>query len=211
MDFYNIFFKNRYIKSIVIIIFSILIFGGALKLISIMFSDNTINDMLPLKEKEIYGLKTKTNHYTIYSDKIPTIDEVDDLISNYNSDFEKNYEANTSFVGILTSYGPDCIGCSGIIGCGTGQNAKNGNIYYNDKVFGKIRIVAADPVYPCGTIIKMSNLYFSSDPIIAIVLDRGGAVKGQKFDLLYETEKPGGTNGTQKDVNFEILRWGWNE
>jgi 3D (Asp-Asp-Asp) domain-containing protein len=190
--------------------FSILIFAGALKLTFIIFNEDK-NYIYPLKEKDIYGLKTKTSSYTIYSDKIPTINEMDNLLSDYNSTKGTDNNTNSYFIGVLTSYGPDCKGCSGIIGCGTGQNAKNGNIYYTDKIFGKIRIVAADPVYPCGTIIKMSNLYFSSEPIIAVVLDRGGAVKGEKFDLLYETEGPGGTNGTQKNVQFEILRWGWNE
>ena len=83
---------------------------------------------------------------------------------------------------------------------------------YEDKEFGKIRIVAGDRSYPYGTIVKLSNTGYYSEPIYAVVLDRGGGVgKGRKFlfDLLFETEKDALKMGSRKNVTFEILRLGY--
>jgi hypothetical protein len=81
-----------------------------------------------------------------------------------------------TFIGTLTGYGPDCIGCNGNTGCDPSQDVTNGNIYYEDAYYGKLRIVASDPKYPCGSIVKITapNLY--KEPILAIILDRGGVI-----------------------------------
>ena len=63
----------------------------------------------------------------------------------------------TTFNGKMTGYGPDCKGCGGGVSC-IRYNVRNGNIYYNDKDYGKIRILAADKKIPCGTVIRVSNL-----------------------------------------------------
>lgn len=120
-----------------------------------------------------------------------------------------------SFVGALTGYGPDCVGCGGRVSCnsldGIRQDVRNGNIYYNDAEYGKINIVAADASIPCGTIIEIKNFIFSTEPIKAIVLDRGGVIKGKKIDLLYSSEKETEPIGYQRNVTFDILRWNWNK
>ena len=114
-----------------------------------------------------------------------------------------------SFTGMMTSYGPDCVGCGGHSACPPRQDMTNGNIYFNDSVYGKIRILAVDASIPCGTIIKVTNLAVSSEPFYAIALDRGGAIVGEKMDLLYETEAKAAAAGTQYSVTYEINRWGW--
>lgn len=120
-----------------------------------------------------------------------------------------------SFVGSLTGYGPDCVGCGGRVSCngedGKRQDVRNGNIYYFDSEYGQLRIIAADKSIPCGTIIEIQNFIFSSGPIKAIVLDRGGAIKGKKIDLLYSSEKETGGIGLQSDITFNILRWDWSK
>lgn len=113
------------------------------------------------------------------------------------------------FNGTLTGYGPDCLGCSGIVACSPNPNVKNNNIYYNDQEYGKIRILAADKSIPCGSIIKISNFSFMEDDFYGIVLDRGGAIVGLTMDLLYPSEKDTVEIGRQYNINFKIVRWGY--
>ena len=115
-----------------------------------------------------------------------------------------------TYNGIITAYGPDCIGCtSGRTA--SGYKVSNGNIYYHDKKYGKVRIVAADKSLPFGTIVRIKNLSVFKEPILAIVLDRGGAIGFRKkvyFDLLYKSEKETIPFGRRK-ATFEILRRGY--
>lgn len=112
-----------------------------------------------------------------------------------------------TFNGSLTGYGPDCAGCSGRVGAG--QDVRNGNIYYNDEKYGKLRIVAADTSLPYGTVIRIRNARISDGPILAIVLDRGGAVKGKLIDLLFASSKdiPAGTS--QSNITVDVIRLGY--
>lgn len=116
------------------------------------------------------------------------------------------------FIGTLTGYGPDCVGCTGPVACSPYQNVKNGNIYYEDKDYGKIRIVASDPSVPCGSIIKIYNFPFiEGESFYAITLDRGGDIHGLTMDLLYEKEADTVKIGRQYKILFQIERWGWND
>ena len=113
-----------------------------------------------------------------------------------------------TYHGPITAYGPDCVGCSGITS--SGQNVRK-NIYYNDKEYGKIRIVAADKSLPFGTIIRISELDVFSEPVLAIVLDRGSAIGFNRrvyFDLLYPSEKDTNFFG-KRTATFEVLRRGY--
>ena len=73
----------------------------------------------------------------------------------------------------------------------------------------KLRIIAADAKYPYGTIMRISNSKVLGEPTLAIVMDRGSAIKGDKIDLLFESEDsvPGIT--TQKNITLDIIRIGW--
>ena len=121
-------------------------------------------------------------------------------------------EVLETYVGKMTAYGPDCYGCtSGRTA--SGQYVMEGNIYYNDPTFGNIRIVAADKSIPFGSIIRISGLSIFSDPILAIVLDRGGMIgfaegKHSYFDLLYKSEKDAASFG-RPTATFELLRRGY--
>lgn len=150
----------------------------------------------PVKTEESKKKETKSN----------TKEEVKQ--ENKPSNEEKVIEKLT---GSLAGYGPDCYGCTSFR-TASGKYIGDGNIYYDDKEFGKIRIVAGDRSYPYGTIVKLSNTGYYSKPIYAVVLDRGGGVgKGRKFlfDLLFETEKDALKMGSRKNVTFEILRLGY--
>lgn len=114
-----------------------------------------------------------------------------------------------SFVGQMTAYGSDCKGCGGSVSCPPRQDVRGGNIYYEDATYGTVRILAADKRIPCGSIIEIKNVTFSSDVIYGIVLDRGGAIVENIIDFLVVSEADSYTIGRQRNVNFTIVRWGW--
>lgn len=114
-----------------------------------------------------------------------------------------------SFTGQMTAYKATCVGCTGKVSCPPRQDVRNGNIYFSDSTYGTVRILAADSAIPCGTIVKVSNVTFSTEPIIGIVLDRGGSIQGKIMDFLVAETDNMNTVGRQQNVKYEILRWGW--
>ena len=136
--------------------------------------------------------------------------EIVKAVSNTKDIKKYGEEYKVEFTGTLTGYGPDCEGCIGIVYCAPNPNVQNNNIYYTDKEYGKIRIVAADYSIPCGSIIKISNYKFMDNKdFYAIVLDRGSAIVGLTMDLLYGSEKETVVIGRQRNIKFSIERWGW--
>ncbi len=118
-------------------------------------------------------------------------------------------DVKNTLVGTMSGYGPDCRGCSG--GLAAGWNARNGNIYYTDATYGKIRIVAGDRSLPFGTIIRVVNSN-AGVPFYAIVLDRGGDIgigRRYMFDLLFASEADARGWGLSKNTTFEIVRYGY--
>jgi hypothetical protein len=119
------------------------------------------------------------------------------------------YTSIYSFNGDLTGYAGDCALCSGYLACPPRTNVLEEGIYYNDNVYGTIRIAASSKNYPCGTIIRFSVNKLSEEPIVAIILDRG--VGGNDIDLLTENEDYAIKNvGRVRNLEFEVLREGWN-
>lgn len=121
------------------------------------------------------------------------------------------------YFGTVTAYGPDCKGCTGITYCrkpdNTYHNLINDGIYYKDKDFNKVRILAADHrAFPCGTIIELKNNDLGS--VIGIVMDTGSGMKDAYdkdwflIDLAYESEKDLKV-ATNKNTSFSVKRWGW--
>lgn len=108
-----------------------------------------------------------------------------------------------TFNGVVTAYNPNCTGCIGITK--SGYNVKN-TIYYYDKEYGKVRIVAADKKYEFGSIIKLSN--YDDIDIIAIVLDRGSLIYNNRIDLLFGEYEECIEFG-RKDFLIEVLRYGY--
>ena len=101
-----------------------------------------------------------------------------------------NSEVFATYTGLVTAYGPDCVGCGGYTA--TGYNVSNGNIYYYHPDYGNIRIVAGDRSI-LRRIVRITGLNISSEPVIAIVLDTGGDIgfnkpKGIILDLLFTSE-----------------------
>lgn len=132
------------------------------------------------------------------------------LVKNTNDikKYGKNFQIQ--FMGTLTGYGPDCPGCGGMVYCKPNPNVQNGNIYYTDSQYGKLRILAADYSIPCGSIIKIENYKFiPGNEFYGIVMDRGSAIVGLTMDLLYPSEADTVIIGRQRNIRFTIERWGW--
>lgn len=118
----------------------------------------------------------------------------------------QNHQVLTTYVGNLSYYASDCKGCSGITA--SGLDIRSGNIYYQDKTYGTVRIVAGDAKIPFGTIVRMN---LSGKSTLAIVLDRGGIGFGKKFlfDVLCESEAKSYQLGVVYNAKVEVLRNGF--
>lgn len=118
------------------------------------------------------------------------------------------------FTGRLTTYGGDCAGgngtsssgiklspISGVQGSNSAKLTYNGRSYY---------CLAADPSIPFGTIIEISNHNLSIESTAyGIVVDRGGAIKGNKIDIFNGTEAGKYFNGgTSNNTQFKIISVG---
>lgn len=117
-----------------------------------------------------------------------------------------------TLIGNLVGYGPDCSGCTSMK-TASGKYIGDGNIYYNDATYGKVRIIAGDYSYPFGTIVRISNVdFYNDEPFYAMVLDRGGNIgKNRKFlfDLLFASEQEAYRLGTEINIKYEIMRLGY--
>lgn len=162
---------------------------------------NLVHNMNSVKSIETSHIIAK------YNSRSSIIDVIE--VSNMQEAALYGSSTPISFVGQMTAYNPSCQGCTGRVYCPPSQDVRNGNIYFDDVTYGKIRILAADPAIPCGSIVKITNVSFSSDSIIGIVLDRGGAIKGNIMDFLVSESDDMDVIGRQKNVHYEIVRWGW--
>jgi hypothetical protein len=112
-----------------------------------------------------------------------------------------------TYNGTLTGYVANCPLCSGKLGC-TGQNVLDGTTTYQDSTYGTVRIVASSTSLPCGSIVRFNNNTVSNTGVItAIVLDRG--VTGTSLDLLVDSETTALTKVGSRNINYDILRFGW--
>ena len=176
-----------------------LYFIGLFAIIFLIFVVATSNSKRSIVINNLNTIKAvSSSRIKAVDEKIISVNSVQEIINNKNKKLE--------FTGTLTGYGADCVGCSGKVGCYPNQDIRNGNIYYDDKDYGKLRILASDPSIPCGSIIKVSNF---GDDFYGIVLDRGSLVKGLTMDLLFENENQTRSIGRLNNINFKIERWGF--
>ena len=109
------------------------------------------------------------------------------------------------FTGRLTTYGGDCAGGNGTSSTGIKlspisgvQGSNSPKLTYNGRSF------------PFGTIIEITNHNLSIESTAyGIVVDRGGAIKGNKIDIFNGTEAGKYfTGGTSKNTQFKIISVG---
>lgn len=98
---------------------------------------------------------------------------------------------------IATAYTSKCKGCSGV--------TYSGYPVHDTVKYQGLRIIASDNnVIPLYSIVKVET---KSDSFIAIVLDRGGAIKNLRIDYLVSTYDEALKFGRQR-VKVTILRNG---
>lgn len=165
------------------------------------------------EEKETLEPNKETNTLPKQEEKV--IDTIKEKIpkEEVKEETPKNEEVVIeALIGTLVGYGPDCVGCTSNR-TASGYYIGEGNIYYDDASYGKVRIVAGDYSYPFGTIVKISNVdYFNDVPFYAIVLDRGGDIGKNKkhlFDLLFAKEIDAYPMGKEINIKYEIVRLGY--
>lgn len=125
-------------------------------------------------------------------------------------------KVGTTFTGRLTTYGGDCTGCGGGSASGIKLSAKTGVNNTNSPFFTykgkKYYCLAADRSIPFGTVIKITNHRLKlPGTIYGIVVDRGGAIKGNKIDIFKGSEKGGKQyfkGPTSNNAKFEIVSIG---
>ena len=169
------------------------------------------------EELEIPQAKVEEKEVVIQQETTPVIEKQEPVVEQPQTS-APSYIApidTTSFpvlstnVGTVSHYGHDCYGCT------SGKTASgyyigDGRIYYNDPVFGSVRIVAAGSEYPLGSILRLTNI--GDAPMLVIVLDRGGAIgsdKGRILDLLTESNAAAYQQGLKYNVKVEALRLGY--
>lgn len=125
-------------------------------------------------------------------------------------------QSGAYFTGKLTTYGGDCNGCSGGSASGVKlsptsgvNNTNSAKLNYNGQSY---YCLAADPSIPFGTIIEITNHNLSIESTAyGIVVDRGGAIKGNKIDIFKGSEGSGATyfsGGTSNNTQFKIVSVG---
>ena len=118
------------------------------------------------------------------------------------------YSAKDTYSGDLTGYVAHCPACYGTLACKPKYDVyKNGVVTYPDTEYGNVRIVASSKKLKCGSIVKFNLKTISSEPIYAIVLDRG--VLGTDLDLLVATTDEAIKKVGRRDTTYEVLRYGW--
>lgn len=174
---------------------------------------------------------TTTNKNTVTSNQNKITNNQTKPITNTQNNVtapvtNTNLNVNTdtslaNYTGRLTGYGPDCVGCSkvGNVACRTRERKAHSlikdGIYYNDKEYGKVRILAAaTSKFKCGTIVVVTKP--GMQPFTGIVLDTGGSMrqawaKGNVWmDLAYSSNAMAGSDKlTGKNIKFSVQRWGW--
>ena len=151
----------------------------------VMFIPNIIN------EQETFKYVLDKEFLNIFNVPVEEVKESSNVLETFN--------------GISTGYGPDCDGCIGITA--SGYDVSN-TIYYHDNTYNDVRVIAADNIYPFGTIIRITN---GNSNMLTIVLDRGSAIgndKRSQADILFQSEDVASYYGVQ-NVKFEVLRYGF--
>lgn len=157
-------------------------------------TDTTYSEPLSMeiKNEEVKEKPADTQEVPIAEVKQPVVEEQPKL---------------ASFSGKMTGYVYNCPGCSGKLACDSSIDLSNGNITYNDMTYGNVRIVASSNNLPCGTIVSIKADKLSSEPITAIVLDRG--VGGTKLDLLSASVSDARTQIGNTNITYDVLRNGF--
>ena len=194
---------------------------------STLKSVTVLSEVVPYSTDYVYNDVIRKGNSVVISEGVNGINyvysdgTVKNLLAPVNEVKEVYNGSDSTYVGRMTGYGPDCDTCDGlgITYCKT----KNGSLYnlntdgeyYMDDEYGKVRIIAA-PIaeFPCGTIMYVDNGRL--EPFYAVVLDTGYSMRyGYSngfiwLDLAFQTENdPAIYSATSYNATYIVQRWGW--
>ena len=157
----------------------------------------------------LLGSSSGINYYnnTSNSNLSLTLD-LNAMAMKLESDIKNDlYSSKDTYTGYLTGYAADCPLCGGHLACMPSLDVLHGNVTYQDAIYGKLNIVASSTATPCGTVIRINEHRMGSEPIYAIVLDRG--VGGNNLDLLTPSQEYALSHVGRSIVSYDILRRGY--
>lgn len=165
--------------------------------------EDEISELESEIESVYENLSEKENSILEFEEKLKNSENENEKLKNENEKLKKElekYDSLRKLNMIATAYTSECDGCIGITS--TGYDVKN--TVYKDGY----RIVATDKsVIPMESLLYIESVNNSFEPFVAISLDVGGAIKGNRIDILVEDESKAYDFGI-RDIKVTILREG---
>ena len=183
---------------------------------SLMFNTDKSNAIVATNidkvDNEIEEQEVKEEAKKVETTKEIIKEEIDENISEEEKEivqqpvYEEKSDVLKSYTGKMSFYNANCTGCSGITS--TGIDVSDGRLYYYDNNYGNVRIIAAGPEIKKWSIVRIKNTSLGSN-VLAIVLDRGGAIgEGRTFLIDMLTNSDEKKDGVEKDIVVEVIRDG---
>lgn len=183
---------------------------------SLMFNTDKSNAIVATNidkvDNEIEEQEVKEEAKKVETTKEIIKEEIDENISEEEKEivqqpvYEEKSDVLKSYTGKMSFYNANCTGCSGITS--TGIDVSDGRLYYYDNNYGNVRIIAAGPEIKKWSIVRLKNTSLGSN-VLAIVLDRGGAIgEGRTFLIDMLTNSDEKKDGVEKDIVVEVIRDG---
>lgn len=119
---------------------------------------------------------------------------------------EQKSDVLRSYTGKMSFYNANCAGCNGVTS--TGTDISDGRLYYYDNTYGNLRIIAAGTEIKKWSVVRLKNTSLGAN-VLAIVLDRGGAIgEGKTFLIDMLTNAQENKGGVERNIIVEVLRDG---
>lgn len=160
-----------------------------------------------IKKDKISELESEIESvYEKLSEKENSILEFEEKLKKVENENEKlkkeleKYDSLRKLNMVATAYTSECDGCTGITA--TGYDVRN--TVYKDGY----RVVATDEsIIPMDSLLYIESVNNSFEPFVAISSDVGGAIKGNRIDILVENESKAYDFGV-RDIKVTVLREG---
>jgi len=150
--------------------------------------------LLDITEKEVQKEESRLEVYRKFTENYNELQEENIRLTTENLELKYGNQIEWGRFDI-TGYTQYDDGCDGLTSIGL-DLSKDWTKYFN--------FVAVDPdIIPYGSILIIS---FDNDFIIALAVDCGGKIKGNKLDLYFDTLKEAFSFGTKEDVLVGVIK-----
>lgn len=164
-------------------------------------------EKVDIEELEIKDINEDINIDTnVNEEKVPISDNKTENNVVVKDEQETVVPSYTTYTGKVSYYTANCYGCGGYTS--SGLDISDGRLFYNDAIYGNVRIIAAGKEIPLYSIVRINNSSLGTN-ILAIVLDRGGDIgDNKKFIIDILTNDAESKGGVDYGVSVEVLRNG---